>query len=76
MCTLFLWYHFYGSLLTLSAGCDHAGVPEETLWWAAYPYLPLRAVPVSLRFHQNLCKFKISVLKSEPLQKSTGIKWQ
>jgi len=59
MCTLSLWYHFYGPLLTLSAGRDHAGVFEETLWWAAYPYLPLRAVPVSLRFHQNLRKSKI-----------------
>lgn len=53
-------YHFYDTLLSLSAGCDYARVPEETFWWAAYPYLPLCALRVSLHFHQNLCEFKIS----------------
>lgn len=63
--TLSLRYHFYYihfyfiTLFSLSAGRDHARVPEETLWWAADPYLPLRAFPVPLCFHQNLCESKI-----------------
>lgn len=59
--TLSLRYHFYDPLFSLSADRDHARVPEETIWWAADPYLPLRALPVSLCVHQNLCESKICV---------------
>ncbi len=54
-----LRYHFYDTLFSLSTGRDHARVPEKTLWWAADPYLPLRAFDYSIHFHQNLCESKI-----------------
>lgn len=42
----------YGCVL----GGHHAWVPEEEVRRTAYSYLPLRPVPLPLRFHQDLSK--------------------
>lgn len=42
--------------LWVCLGGHHARVPEEEVWRTTYPYLPLRAVPLSLCFHQDLSK--------------------
>lgn len=54
-------YNDYDPLIILSAGCDHARVPEEEVWWPANPHLPLCAVAVPLCFHQNFGESKICV---------------
>ncbi|XP_057177486.1 sodium/glucose cotransporter 1 isoform X2 [Triplophysa rosa] len=48
-------------------GGDHARISEETVWRAAYPYLPLCAIPVSLCVHQNLYMFAGAIFINQAL---------
>lgn len=44
-------------LVSVSAGDDHAGIPEEAVWWEAAPGLPLHPLPVHLCGFENLSEF-------------------
>lgn len=45
------------SLVSASAGDDHARIPEEAVWWEATPDLPLHPLPVHLCGFENLSEF-------------------
>lgn len=44
-------------LLFVSTGDDHAGIPEEAVWWEATPDLPVHPLPFHLCGFENLSEF-------------------
>lgn len=44
-------------LVSVSAGDNHAGIPEEAVRWEAAPGLPLHPLPVHLCGSENLSEF-------------------
>lgn len=53
-------------LLFVSTGDDHAGIPEEAVWWEATPDLPVRPLPFHLCGFENLSEFSAPGIVASP----------